>query len=132
MANLAFFLLPLFVVDNLLGRRIRHQGDEYQDLVKEAFASAGPARSADDEPISAEAEALAHKMMLDQYVEWPDRPLPALDEKSPREAARDPALRETLEEILKSIEYTEERRRRAGEPFFNVANLRRELGLPPR
>jgi hypothetical protein len=112
----------------ILGRRIRHQGDEYQDLVKEAFASAEPARSADDEPISAEAEALAHKMMLDQYVEWPDRPLPALDGKCPR----DPALRETLEEVLKSIEYTEERRRRAGEPFFNVANLRRELGLPPR
>lgn len=51
--------------------------------------------------------------------------------KSPRQAAGDPQMRERLEEVLKVVEYNEEQKRRAGEPYMDIADLRRELGLPP-
>ncbi|MEA3341284.1 MAG: hypothetical protein U9R15_15075, partial [Chloroflexota bacterium] len=35
------------------------------------------------------------------------------------------------EELLKTIEYVEERKRQAGEHHIDVTDLRRELGLPP-
>ncbi|MFQ6101196.1 MAG: antitoxin Xre/MbcA/ParS toxin-binding domain-containing protein [Anaerolineae bacterium] len=68
-------------------------------------------------------------MMTAQYAEWLDTPVPALDGRSPRQAAGDPAMREQLEELLKAIEYMEERRR-AGEPYIDITDLRRKLGLP--
>lgn len=71
-------------------------------------------------------------MMLDQYKKWLNEPIPALGGKTPRQAASDPAMREQLEELLKSVEYTEERRRRAGEPCIDIADIRRDLGLHPR
>lgn len=51
--------------------------------------------------------------------------------KSPRQAAGDPQMRERLEEVLKVVEYNEEQKRRAGEPYMDIADLHRELGLPP-
>jgi len=47
-------------------------------------------------------------------------------------ASRDSGSREQLEEPLKAIEYMEEQRRREGKPYIDVADMRRELGLPPR
>lgn len=41
-------------------------------------------------------------------------------------------MRERLEEMLKVIEYNEEQKPRAGEPYVDVADLCCELGLPPR
>jgi hypothetical protein len=70
--------------------------------------------------------------MVAQYAEWLDNPVPALDGKSPRQASRDPEAQEQLEELLKAVEYMEERKRREGEPYIDVADVRRELGLPPR
>jgi hypothetical protein len=69
----------------------------------------------------AEPEALARA--------WLDEPIPTLDGKSPRQAAGDPTMHGQLEELFKSIEYTEERRRQAGEPYIDIADIRHDLGL---
>ena len=61
--------------------------------------------------------------------EWLDSPIGPLGDKSPREAARDPALREKLDELLKAFEYVEEQKRRDGEPDFDLDGVRRKLGL---
>jgi hypothetical protein len=116
----------------VLGRRIRHLGDDFRDL-DTMLASAEASPPHDEEEILPEVEeALLREMMADQLAEWLDTPVPALDGKSPRAASRDPALREPLEELLKIFEYMEEQRRREGKPYIDVTDLRRELGLPPR
>jgi hypothetical protein len=120
------------LLKQVLDRFIRHLGDECQDL-ETTLASMEPPPPAYEEKIPAEVEeTLVREMMAAHRAEWLDSPVPALDGKSPRAASRDPAMREQLEELLKAIEYMEERRRRAGEPYTDVAELRRELGLPPR
>jgi hypothetical protein len=48
--------------------------------------------------------------------------------QGPREAARDPAMREALDEMFKALEYIETQKRRDGEPYLDVAEVRRKLG----
>jgi hypothetical protein len=116
----------------VLSRLIRHQGDEFRDM-DTMLASAEPSPPTYKEEIPAEVEEALTRQMLDtQRAEWLDAPIPALGGKSPREAARDPAMREQLEELLKTLEYVEEQKRREGKPCIDITNLRRELGLPPR
>lgn len=120
------------LLKQILGRLIRHQDDEFRDL-DTMLESAEPSAPDYEEEIEPEVEeALLRKMMTTQRAEWPDTPIPALDGTSPRAAARDPAMREQMEELLKSVEYIEEQKRREGAPHIDVADLRRELGLPPR
>ena len=116
----------------VLGRLIRHLGDEYRDLdtMLESVEPSPPRRKRGGLPQV--EEALVQRILADQRAEWLDTPVPMLGEKSPREASRDPAMREQLEELLKAVEYMEEQKRRAGEPYMDVADLRRELGLPLR
>jgi hypothetical protein len=62
------------------------------------------------------------------WREWPDVPVPALDNATPREAAKTRRGRDLLESLLLSFEITG--RRTADDPFAPpVANLRRELGM---
>jgi len=120
------------LLKQILGRLIRHLDDEFREL-DTALASAGPSPLEYEEEIPAEVkEALVREMMTAHSVKWLDTLVPALDGKSPRAASRDPAMREQLEELLKAVEYMEERRRREGEPYIDVADLHRELGLPLR
>jgi hypothetical protein len=120
------------LLERILGRLIRHLADEFRDL-DTLLASAEPVPPRYEEEVPADIrEALAREMMTSHLAEWLDAPVPALDGKSPREASRDPGMREQLEELLKIVEYMEERKRRDGESYADVADLRRELGLPPR
>lgn len=63
------------------------------------------------------------------YRDWPDTSLPALDGHTPREAARDPVLRDRLVDLLKCFANVEERKRRKEEPAYDVSRLKAELGI---
>ena len=67
--------------------------------------------------------------MEEHYHKWVDEKIPALDGKTPREAAKSIDSREKLVQLLKDIEYTEEQKRLAGEYWYDVNKLRRELGV---
>lgn len=117
------------LLESILGNLIRHHHDEvmsFDEFMSHEFPEEQPRETIPP----AEAEALMKEFFEQQYREWLDESIPALGGKTPREAAQDPEGRAELIELLKSIEYTEERRRRAGEPGFDVNRLRRELGLP--
>jgi len=116
------------LLKEILGRLARHQGDEFQDVATalESLDSSPPYF-----PEEEVDEALSRQILAAQIEEWLDTPTPALDGLSPREAARDPAMREQLEEMLKTVEYIEEQKRREGDIYIDTADLRRELGLPP-
>lgn len=119
------------LLKEILGRSIRHLGDEHADMEAlledtEELPSPRPRR-----PLSKAEQSIQRRMLAEQRAAWLNTPMPALGGKTPREAAGDPSLRGELEEILKSIEYMEEQKRRAGELAEDIADLRRELGLSP-
>jgi len=75
-----------------------------------------------------EVRAQITAMMQDQWKRWLDESIPALDGKTPRQAARTKEGRERLEALLFSFE------RREGGPGENlfapdIARLRSELGI---
>jgi hypothetical protein len=81
----------------------------------------------------AERQALEKEMSERYTAQWPDAPIPALDDLSPRQAVATPEGRAKVLRLLKSMEYLEDGRRESGQPvMMDVARLRRELGLPPQ
>ncbi|HEV2722061.1 MAG TPA: SEC-C domain-containing protein [Thermoanaerobaculia bacterium] len=76
---------------------------------------------------SAGHDALIREEKLKHYAAWPDRILPALGNKTPRQAARSRRGREDLALLLKDLENHEARQ--PAETRFDVNILRRELGI---
>lgn len=65
----------------------------------------------------------------EHYGQWPDKPLPALGGKTPREAMRARSGREQVRDLVKSMENAEERNRQAGEPWYDFSRLKTSLGV---
>ena len=59
-----------------------------------------------------------------------DKPVEVLDGQTPREAVRTPEGRTKVIEALKMFEYTQAQRREAGDQWYDINRMRRELGLP--
>jgi hypothetical protein len=62
-------------------------------------------------------------------VRWLDEPVPALDGRTPREAAALKSARPQLISLLKGMENLSERDRRAGRPAYDFGWMWGELGL---
>ncbi len=114
----------------------RHLGDmiEYmdssftdpRDLRGEGRGSGGKERAAESDR---EATMAKVQEFLDLYYrDWVDTPLPSLGGKTPRQASKTRKNRMQLEELLKDLENSEERRRKSGEPAYDVRKIRRVLG----
>ena len=113
------------------GQSLRHLRDEFttQKELKSRAAAAPERRSLKEEiPKEVSDEAIAN-FMEEHYRTWPDIALPALGGKTPRDAVRTAKGRGKVIDILKDIENGEDRKKQAGEPFYDVARLRAELGL---
>ena len=118
------------LLQTLAGVALRHKGDEFQGL-QSAMKEAGktPSKTTGSRlPPEVEHE-LVQKVLAEHYRKWPDTPLPALDGKTPREAAATPQGRKALVDLLKMFENGEERKRRAGQPSYDMALLKAELGV---
>jgi len=115
-------------VEAACGPRIRHRAREHADpLSKPAREAASRAPAAPREPLSPELTEALRELKGRHYADWPDHPLPALNGRTPRQAARTAAGRAAVDALLKDMEH-HEHRLADGAPFdFSV--LRRELGL---
>jgi len=109
-----------------LGAVTRHESPVDLETIRDA----GPA--ADDEPeptIPPEIQRqVIHQFLEAHYRSWPDTAVPALDGRTPREAARDRTLRPRLISLLKEMELSQSR---APGPMasFDLSFLWAELGL---
>jgi hypothetical protein len=65
------------------------------------------------------------------YREWLDIPVPALGNRTPRRAAKLKTVRPRLVELLKDMEGSAERSRRAGHPAYDFGWMWGELGISP-
>lgn len=121
------------LVEEAGGIALQHVRDEFKsqtELKRSALAHG----KRDDElprPSTAEERKLIASYLDDHYRRWLDMTLPALDGKTPRDAAKTSKGRAQLIELLKEFENNEERKRRNGEPFYDVNKLRKELKLTP-
>jgi len=65
------------------------------------------------------------------YLEkWINTKTPTLCNKTPMQAMKTEEGKASLTQLLKEMQNLEERKRKAGEPYFDVNKLRNKLGLP--
>ncbi len=97
----------------------------------EAHEPDDPGERSRESGLSPEVEQEALAEVARRHGEtWPDIELPALSGRTPRQAARDPALRPELEALLDDFDWRQRQLRRQGAGLgMDVDRLRRELGL---
>ena len=79
-----------------------------------------------------EEEAFFLDQMARHYRQWIDEPLPELDNHTPRDAARDPALRPKLVDLIHELEGEYHRNLKSGAPAYDPSWLWAELNLDDR
>ncbi len=115
-------------IEAACGWRIRHLRREQTDQTTfVGERSDGPPKP--PKPLTpVEAQALA-EFKEHHYANWLDRPLPGLNQRTPRECARTAAGRAELDLLVKDMENMEGR---VEGPRFDFSGIRRELGLAPK
>jgi hypothetical protein len=124
------------LIETLAGNAVVHRATSHEDLsrtLREAIRSGRTdevhARAAPAE-IPAEAQ---EDLMLDYYArhyrQWLDDRIPALDGRTPREAAKDPVRRPKLRELLRGLEGMYQMALRSNEPAYDPSWMWAELGL---
>lgn len=120
------------LISDLAGAGLRHVHDEFttQKDLKHGMKDGprDPPAVASEIPKEVRDKFL-RKAAEKHYAGWPDTKLPALRGKTPRQAVKTAHGRKEVIELLKLIENGEERKRNDGEPWYDVARLRTELGL---
>lgn len=118
------------LLEGLLGDLITHRRDRSKPFRPptggDQMATPAPRPAPFSDPAD---EALHRAWVAEQALAWLDQPLPALDNLTPRQAARDPEKRDALLEVFKFFEYNEEGKRLRGQYAVDVAAVRRELGV---
>jgi tetratricopeptide (TPR) repeat protein len=111
---------------------IRLRADVVEDPMEKLGAVSGGGRS--QEP-SAEIPSeirtrLIGDMLHRHFTAWLDQGIPALDGRTPRQAARDMLLRPKLIQLLREIENIQDRERQKGKPWYDVAWMWEALDIP--
>lgn len=119
----------------LAGSLLSHTGRETEDPREKvppdsrSRPDAKPAKIVNEIPLEVQREILS-KYMSEHYAAWPTMPLPALNGKTPLQAARLKTYRPKLVELLKNIEQGEAKRAKgSGIPAFDIGFLWERLGL---
>ncbi|MCU0253043.1 MAG: SEC-C domain-containing protein [Acidobacteria bacterium] len=121
------------LLQKLLGELIWHRGDSFKSIEQELARRGPPEHSQPPHgappAIPEELERQLTAQILDRhYRTWPDERIPALDGRTPRQAAKDPALRPRLVDLLRSFENEEAHGKPPG-ARYDFSWMWRELGL---
>jgi hypothetical protein len=116
----------------LAGPALKHLRDEFTTQREMKRRAVTEPRA--PEPVRDEIPPEVRNKLVTEYMEqhvakWPDMKLPALDGKTPRQAVKTAAGKLKVAALLRDFENIEGHKRRAGEPYCDVARLRAELGL---
>jgi hypothetical protein len=117
------------MVEALAGDLLKHRGDHYTSMEEIKASALSRAPAAPGPPPTEEMQKALALAISAHYATWPDDKLPALGGKSAREAVRTKAGRQSVIDLLRTMENAEERKRRLGEPAYDFNIIRRELGL---
>lgn len=114
-----------------LGDSVVHKIDTFQDVesVLKDYRE-GPGSKEVKEEIPEEIQdKFLQEYLEDYYDHWIDMEIPALDNKTPREAAKDASLKGRLIQLLKEMDFGEGARKRDGRYGYDFDKIRRKLGL---
>jgi Protein of unknown function (DUF2384) len=115
------------------GSLLKHLGDRYTtvDEIKESVlrGETSPERAAQP-ALTAEDREMMEQFLHKHYAGWVNDSLPALGGKTPRQAMRSRAGRESVIELLRLMENRELRKGARDAPVYDFNIIRRELGLP--
>jgi len=115
----------------MVGDVIRLRADIVEDPWRKLETERGsrpPARPAPTVPPEVEAQVLG-KVLHRHFTEWLDQPVPALDGRTPRAAARDPRLRPKLIQLLREMENHQDHARREGRAWYDIGWMWEELRI---
>lgn len=116
------------LVERLVGDAARYRLAS-QQTPEQALAELGPAGQEEPElPPEAAAQAVEEYYQR-HYRGWLDEAIPALDGKTPRQAARSAPLRPRILELLKDLENMYQRSLEMGQHGFDPSWMWGELGL---
>ncbi|HWP56707.1 MAG TPA: SEC-C domain-containing protein [Candidatus Acidoferrales bacterium] len=116
-------------VQGLLGDAVRFRAVSYEDVWQAVkHAPEATKRPEPEIPPGVQAEIVG-RFYEKHYREWVNTRLPALGNRTPRQASRLKSVRPKLIALLKNMESMEERKRRAGEAAYDFGWMWEELGL---
>jgi len=116
------------VLETNLGQAIRHRMDSLETL--DSKLSKGTRGDPESKKIDPEVERqILQDMFDDHFHKWLDMQIPALGNKTPREASKSEQGRKELEDLLRMLEHNERLRVERGEPEYDVSWIRRELNM---
>jgi hypothetical protein len=116
----------------LAGPALKHLRDEFttqQEMKRRAVKEPRAAEPVRDEIPPEVRHKLITEYMEQHTAKWPDMALPALGGQTPRQAVKTAAGKLKVAALLRDFENLEGHKRKTGEPFYDVARLRAELGL---
>lgn len=117
------------LLEKVLGDAVRYRASRIETLDQAmAHRPAAPAARADVEIAPEEREVMVG-FLEEHYRTWPDHPLPALDGRTPRHAARLKTQRARVVSLLKDLESHMERDRQEGRPAIDLGWLWDDLRL---
>ncbi|MDP2210654.1 MAG: SEC-C metal-binding domain-containing protein [Candidatus Aquicultor sp.] len=111
---------------------VMHKADEFQDILQALENQKPGARAAKDDAddIPPEMRQQIYEQFMQGYYEnWLNDRIPMLDGKTPLEAVRTEDGKHGVIETLKSIENSELRNKKQGQPHVDIAWLWERLGL---
>ncbi len=117
------------LIESKLQGLIFHKEDSIKQL--ESFLDKQPSKTSKGRklPIGVKSQSELDTVLDEYYDVWIDKPLEALENKTPRNALETKQGREKLGSILKELQSFYEEARERGEPYYNVENLRKKLRL---
>jgi hypothetical protein len=113
-------------IEAACGNHVYHRGRELTDPLSNKVERP-PSKPPGTDVTDPEAQQALLDFKERYYEDWLDQPLPALDGKSPREAARTKEGRQAVDLLLKDMENQEQRWQ--PETAMDFSRLRRELDL---
>ena len=129
------------LLERLTGSATRHRATTHEDLRRHVMESVTaqalgrkdphePKQKASDRALDPNvAEALAAEHYGRYYRAWIDEPVPAIDDRTPREASKVPALRARLEDLIHGLESIYEDALKDGAPAYDPSWMWDELDL---
>jgi len=109
------------LIQKILGDMVSHRSNSVKDPY-EVLGSKPVGKKAKPVPRLPKdiEQQLYDKFMHEHMTKWLDEQIPALDNGTPRECVKTKTGKERVIDLLKSFENTEERKRKNGEPYFDL------------
>jgi len=116
------------LLEEAAGSFLRHRATSFESVEQMMKKPRLPRDASDEIPPEVAAE-LMREYKDKHYRTWPDVPLPALDGRTPRRAAKLKTLKPKLIDLLKAMENSETRAAAPARPAYDFGWIWRELGL---